>query len=330
METNVDEASAAIAQLSSIDVSDDSSHREIIQKCQSIISTLQDPGQVVMETLASVAKYPCLVALSNLGIFSVLASTTEPLSATHLAEKCSADKWHIVRLMRVDATWDIISKIGPVVYAATGASRVFASPAFAAGLRNTLFSSQIISNLPAYLTETSYTNPSEHEKSLFQYHFKTDLGLFEWRAGNKAAMDDFNLFMTIQRTRGQQVETFRIKDRIFDGATVDDTKPLLVDIAGGFGQDLRLVKGVLTSGSESGLYVLGKGQLVLEDQAQPVWGPAAALTPGYSRLRILDGIVPDTGADKIMAALDIGGWVRIERVTTGEDGFGLIEAVFVV
>ncbi|KAL4937096.1 hypothetical protein BDV06DRAFT_232800 [Aspergillus oleicola] len=394
MESKASQASATIAELSSLDVSNPSSKQEIIQKCQSIIKILQDPGQVVMETLASVANYPCLVALSNLGVFEKLAASKEPLTATHLANECSADKWLVARLMRVAAAWDILEETGPETYTATGASRIFAMPAFAAGLRNTLFSSKIISDIPQFLKETSYANPTDYENGLFQYNMKTKLGLFEWRAGNKAAMDDFNMFMTIQRTRGQQwCETFDIKRRIFEGVEIDPSKPLVVDIAGGFGQDLRLVKDAL---AKNGCTV-SKGQLVLEDQAhvipnvpadmrdsdfayvphdfftpQPIQGAriytlkgvihdwteskalqilkhtASALKKGYSKVWILDGVVPDTGADKIMAGLDIGmmalfgacertreQWaallkdarLRIESVTTGNDGFGLIEAV---
>ncbi|KAL4951891.1 S-adenosyl-L-methionine-dependent methyltransferase [Aspergillus filifer] len=394
MEGKISEAKATIAELTSLDISTPSSKQEIIQKCQSIIKSLQDPGQVVMETLASVANYPCLVALSNLGVFEKLAASKEPLTATHLATECSADKWLVTRLMRVAVAWDIIEEAGPETYTATGASRIFAMPAFAAGLRNTLFSSKILSDIPQFLKETSYANPTDYHNGLFQYNMKTKLGLFEWRAGNKEAMDDFNMFMTIQRTRGQQwCETFDIKRRIFEGVEIDPAKPLLVDIAGGFGQDLRLFKAALQKGG----HAVSKGQLVLQDQAhvisnvpsdmhdpdfsylphdfftpQPIKGAriytlkgvihdwtevkalqilrntASALEKGYSKLWILDGVVPDTGADKIMAGLDIGmmalfgacertreQWgtllrdagLKIESVSTGKDGFGLIEAV---
>ncbi|KAL4781028.1 S-adenosyl-L-methionine-dependent methyltransferase [Aspergillus varians] len=384
-------AATAIAELSLINVSDPATHSDIIRKCQSIISTLQEPGAVVMETLAGVAKYPCLVAISNLGIFEKL-SLDGPLKADQLAEKCGADRWLVVRLMRVAVAWEIVTEIAPEHYAPTATSRIFAVPAFAAGLRNCHFSSQVIESLPQYLEETQYRNPTDETKSLFQYHFKTDLELFEWRSGNKAAMDDFNLFMTIQRTRGQHwQETFNVGSRILDGVEIDTSLPLLVDIAGGFGQDLCLLKTKLAPG-----YNVTKGQLVLEDQdtvinnipadmydadfkyvahnfftLQPVKGAriyslkgvlhdwpdhkaveilrhtAKALTPGYSKVWILDGIIPDMGADKVMVGLDIGmmalfgalernkeQWtqllaqagLKITSVSTLPDGFGLIEA----
>lgn len=257
-----------------------------------------------------------------------------------------------------------------------------------------LFSSKIISDIPQFLKETPYANPTDYYNGLFQYNMKTKLGLFEWRAGNKEAMDDFNMFMTIQRTRGQQwCETFDINRRIFEGVEIDPSKPLLVDIAGEFVQDLRIVKAAL----ENGRYTVSKGQHVLQDQAhvipnvpadmhdpdfsyvpydfftpQPIKGAqsytpkgvihdwteskalqilrntASALQKGYSKLWILDGVVPDTGADKIMAGLGIGmmalfgacertreQWesllrdagLKIEIVSTRKDGFKLTEAI---
>ncbi|KAL4789704.1 S-adenosyl-L-methionine-dependent methyltransferase [Aspergillus venezuelensis] len=201
---------------------------------------------------------------------------------------------------------------------------------------------------------------------------KTKLGLFEWRADNKEAMNDFNMFMTIQRTRGQQwCETFDIKRRISEGVEIEPSKPLLVDIAGGFGQDLRLVKEAL--GKEGDMHdpdfsyvphdfftpqpIMGARIYTLkgvihdwtESKAlQIIKNTASAMEKGYSKLWILDGVVPDTGADKNMAGLDIGmmalfgacertreQWgallknagLRIESVITGKDGIGLIEAV---
>ncbi|KAL5335475.1 S-adenosyl-L-methionine-dependent methyltransferase [Aspergillus crustosus] len=394
----ISEASTTIGELASIDVSDPKSHREIVRKCQSVISSLQDPGTAALETLASPVMFPTLAVLNDLEIFKKLSEG--PLTAAELAEKCEADKWLIVRLMRVAIAWNFVTETGPESYASTPTSNLLATPGFAASIRLSQGISHLLSALPTYLKKTSYRSPSNYTNGLFQFCMNTTLGAFEYRAQNPEHAADFNLSMTIQGTKGAHwTEFFNIHARIFeDGVSIDGAVPLLVDIAGGFGQDLRLVKGYLEGVSGSGSEVkIEKGQLVLEDQAsvitsvpedmhdneftyiahnffepQPVKGArvytlkhilhdwpddkaleilahlAASLTRGYSKVWILERIVPDTGADKTIVALDIGmmgiygalernreQWVellgkvglRVLALETMEDGFGLIEAV---
>jgi hypothetical protein len=52
--TELDGVMAAIAELSTVDISSPTSRLQVIQKCQSIIESLQDPRMVAMETLTSV------------------------------------------------------------------------------------------------------------------------------------------------------------------------------------------------------------------------------------------------------------------------------------
>jgi hypothetical protein len=253
---------------------------------------------------------------------------------------------------------------------------------------------ELVSSLPKYLQETQYRNPASYSNGLFQYHYKTDLGSFEYRAADEEWMRDFNLFMTIPNNAGKTwPETFDARGRIFDaGFDINPAAPLVVDVAGGVGQDLRLLKSHLLHAGVK----LAQGQLVLEDQPHVIenvptdmhdedftyvkhnffapqphkgarvytlksvlhdWADDKALeilrhiteslTPVYSRLWILDRVVPEAGADKSLAWLDISmmaiygalerteeQWrallgtagLRVVGVQVTPNNFGLIEA----
>lgn len=243
---------------------------------------------------------------------------------------------------------------------------------------------------PQYLKEINYRNPDNTQQpNPFQYCMETELPTFEWLAQNPSVANNFNLFMTNHRAQTHWTETFPIQAEIFDGVTINEDAPLVVDVAGGFGHDLRIVKDKLQP--------VAKGRFVLEDQAsvidtvpdnlrdseieyvkynfftpQPVKGArvytlksiihdwpdhqaleilnniASGMTPGYSKIWILDGIVPATNTPRALVGMDIimmislGALERTEKqwygllekaglvvtkVVPRPDGFGVIEAM---
>ncbi|KAL4983402.1 S-adenosyl-L-methionine-dependent methyltransferase [Aspergillus falconensis] len=344
----VAQATATLKELAAIDISNPETHSDIIRKCQSIISALQDPITVLTDIFAGGTSYPCIVALSNLGVFTKLARANGPLTAAQLAEQCDAERGLIVRLMRVATAEGIVTETGPETYTAAPATNILAIPAAAAGLRVNHRTSKVVHSLPDYLNECHHRAPASYTNGLFQYHHKTDLGAFEYWAHNDEWTREFNLFMTLHNQIGQNwAEECNAKRLIFDGVEIDPSVPLVVDIGGGIGQDLRLLKKHL--GSQ-----VSKGQLVLEDLAhvidniprdmhdgdikyvkydmftpQPVKGAriyclktvlhdwpddkvleilrhtAASLTPGKSKVWLLNPIVPDMGVSKGLVWADI-------------------------
>lgn len=247
----------------------------------------------------------------------------------------------------------------------------------------------MIQRFPEYLKKVNYRNPdSSVLPGPFQYCLDTDQTTFEWIGQRPETAADFNLFMTQHRPQ-DWTETFSVPDNLLSGITINDNAPLVVDVAGGYGHDLRRVKNRVSSAR--------KGQFVLEDQAsvidtvpsdlrdadieyvkhdfftpQPVKGArvytlksilhdwaddkaltilkniATAMQPGYSKIWILDGIVPETKANLSLVGMDITMMMflcALERtvsqwkglldqaglVITGlherPDGFGVVEAM---
>lgn len=251
----------------------------------------------------------------------------------------------------------------------------------------------MIQRFPEYLKQVNYRNPdSSVQPGPFQYCLETDLSTFEWIGQRPETAADFNLFMTQHRPQ-DWTESFSVPDNLFSGVSINENAPLVVDVAGGYGHDLRRVKSRVLAAIPSAR----KGQFVLEDQAsvidtvpgdlqdadieyvkhdfftpQPVKGArvytlksilhdwaddkalailrniASAMQPGYSKIWILDGIVPETKASLGLVGMDIVMMMflcALERtvqqweslldqaglVITGlherADGFGVVEAM---
>lgn len=242
---------------------------------------------------------------------------------------------------------------------------------------------------PGYFKESSYSRHPGTKDGPFQYCFGTDLTCFEWLAKHPDIANDFNIYMMTQRSQQHWTETFCAKSAIFDGVEINNDAPLVVDVGGGFGHDLQILKNKLPS--------VTRGKLVLEEQGsvidtipQPMhdddityvkydffqpqhitgarvytlksilhdWSDdkaleilqnlASGMTPGYSKLWILEGIVPETNASKALVSLDImmmmflgslertqAQWhtllekagLEVTNIVTRPDGFGVIEVM---
>ncbi|KAL4961291.1 S-adenosyl-L-methionine-dependent methyltransferase [Aspergillus stella-maris] len=385
----VAEVAATLEQLVSLDPATPASRADIVGKCQSVITALKPPEVVIADMLSSQTTLSCLVSLNNIGTFEKLSDSEEPLTASQLAQLCAADEELIVRLMRVATAGGFVSETGPRSYSATAVTRALSTQIYVSGLRWVHFMSRTTDCLPDYFKEIQHKHPTSNGKTAFNYHFKTSLGPFEWMARENGEIQrDFIQFMA-NRSAGQAWSTYwDAKHRIFDGVEINPDAPLLVDIGGGVGQDLHLVKKALGH--------VSKGQLVVEDQAstlenipegvydpdfvyqahdfftpQPIKGAriyqmkavmhdwsddraveilrhtAASMKPGYSKVWIIDRVLPETGANKMSAWQDIcmmatlGGLERtreqfkqllsqagliITDVTMLPDGIGLVQA----
>lgn len=125
----------------------------------------------------------------------------------------------------------------------------------------------MIQRFPEYLKQVNYRNPdSTVQPGPFQYCLDTDLSTFEWIGQRPEVAADFNLFMTQHRPQ-DWTETFFVPDNLFSGVTINENAPLVVDVAGGYGHDLRRVKSRVLAALPS---ARKKGQFVLEDQASVI------------------------------------------------------------
>ena len=102
-----------------------------------------------------------------------------------------------------------------------------------------------LASAPAFFESTKYQSTLADGHTAFQEAFKTDLGFYDYLAKQPAIAENFQTYMkSFQLRIPPWVDTFPAQERIVqhfqDNRTDDDSKGvLLVDVAGGRGQDLR-------------------------------------------------------------------------------------------
>ncbi|KAK2756812.1 hypothetical protein FQN54_005258 [Arachnomyces sp. PD_36] len=168
------------------------------------------------------------------GIFKALANSDSPLKTEVIAETCSVDPELAGRILRYLATIHLLRETGRDEFAANLATRVLSGENeesvvhFAFGSLNRVFQ-----ELPDYLAETKYQNPSDPTKTPFQIAFKTVLHAFEWLPRDPERHAHGHRSMMAQRQENW-FSTFPVEKEVGDWSAEPD-KALFVDIGGGGG-----------------------------------------------------------------------------------------------
>ena len=241
--------------------------------------------------------------------------------------------------------------------------------------------------LPEFLRRTKYANPEDGDDCPFQEYFGTTRPWFDWMNDQPREGGNFNAFMTGYRSaRKPWSELVPVEEIIYNDLS-QDSQVCVVDVGGGYGHDLALMKkgfrrlpqrlvlqdrqdiiNSIPSASKMGIeatvhdfwttqpvkdaraYVL---KSVLHDWPEAKGVEilnqiAGAMKPGYSKVIILENVLPDgtipmgtAGLDALLMCnlaagertesqwrglLDAAG-MTVRSVHRREDGDGLIEAV---
>ncbi|KAL8848565.1 MAG: hypothetical protein Q9221_006398 [Calogaya cf. arnoldii] len=221
-------------------------------------------------------------------------------------------------------------------------------------------------HLPAYLKSISYEHPTDIADGPFQYAHNTASPFFVWLQENPELASCFNSYMGGYRAgKAFWVDPgfYPLDERLCKGVKAGAEEVLLVDVGGGMGHDLELLK-------EKQAHVGGRlilqdtaqviGQITAPDTAfermthdffttQPVQGARAyylhsvlhdwdnasciailknlvsAMENGYSKILINELVVPDCGASWSVTSMD---WLMLAlgaiKERTEEDWYTLI------
>jgi len=115
----------------------------------------------------------------------------------------------------------------------------------------------LLPNVPAFLQQLKYQNPSGASSGVFQYSKKIDISIWEWLATEPELFRACNEFMEGNRgSRTSWVKWYPVQEQLLDGFDANQGDTLMVDIAGGYGHDVAQFRETFPQ---------APGRLVLED-----------------------------------------------------------------
>ncbi|KAJ5585608.1 uncharacterized protein N7459_005408 [Penicillium hispanicum] len=320
-------------------------HFELLQAIDQLRLAVETPTDTVLRLIYQPPQNAALRTVMDLEIFPWLMDKQHReigVSASQLAEYTGAERDLIVRLMRVVASLGLCTTPTPEVYRANSKTVALTQPVGRDGVP-CIYDLTIptLSKLPEYLQAHDYTNPDEYARSPMQW--AVGQSQFEWLADHKKQQSLFNSYMASRRQgRPMWFDMYPVERLLSPSAPCQDTV-FLVDIGGNQGHDLsrfrqtyshlpgrlilqdlpKVVEGA--SGREAGVEAMGYSFL----DPQPVKGARvyyfrsifhdwpdhicqqilrntiAAMVADYSRILIVDFVLPDTNAPLMQASLDI-------------------------
>ncbi|KAJ5526814.1 hypothetical protein N7513_010973 [Penicillium frequentans] len=223
----------------------ESERRQLLQACDELKTKLETPFDVASRLVFSGHQAIALRLGVDLKLFDAIAAKAGRSSGSvnmyELAEETSAEPLLIGRIMRFLTAMSVVEEVSPGSYKSTSlaAALVSSSPLSAAMIHGTHFMT-VLSRLPEYFRTKGWESPSDAFDGPFQFAIQSP-HYFEFLSSNPFYQQAFNTTMTMSfRRRGKDwFDVFPVADRL---RVPGDADPLLVDIGGGQGEDLKKFK----------------------------------------------------------------------------------------
>ncbi|KAJ5912258.1 hypothetical protein N7504_001141 [Penicillium tannophilum] len=318
------------------------SHARLLQLIDELKLAVETPTETILRLIYQPPENAALRTVVDLGIFPLLVGSPEKdgLSASDIALRTGADKGLIVRLMRVMTSLGLCSSVVAEVYYPTDKSLAMTKPIGRDGVPCIYdLTLPALSKLPEYLRLNNYVNPEEYSKSPMQW--AVGKSQFEWLAENKQHQFLFNSYMSSRREGKPNWFDVYPLARLIDGAIPCSDAAFLVDIGGNEGHDLgnlyaqyprppgrlilqdlpKMVKNVDRQGIDTMAYSFLDPQPVKGARAyyfraifhdwpdricqRILLNTISAMNAQYSRIIIVDFVLPDTNVPRMQSAMDI-------------------------
>ncbi|CAG8109699.1 unnamed protein product [Penicillium olsonii] len=323
-------------------VSSGHGHDRLLRLADELKLAIETPTETVLRLIYQPPENAALRTVVDLGIFPLLVSKGQKdgLTATDIALCTGADRSLIVRLMRVMSALSLCTNIEPEKYRPNEKTITMTQPIGQDGVPCIYdLTLPTLSKLPEYFREHNYSNPEDYTTSPMQW--AVGQSQFEWLAKNKRHQALFNSYMSSRR-EGKPIwfDVYPL-ERLTDGVSFHPEAVFLVDVGGNQGHDLgkfvseyspkpgrlilqdlpKIVSTVDRTGIETMGYSFFDPQPVKNARAyyfraifhdwsdhicqKILLNTAEAMDPTYSRIIIVDFVLPDTNAGRMQSALDI-------------------------
>ena len=180
----------------------------------------------------------------RLQLFHILVKSSSPVIGKELAEKTGTDHVLLRRILRYLVAMHAIDETGLDIYTANNVTKSLSTPELEAGINHTY--DMIVTAamaLPSFLAKNKYQNPTDPKNCAFQAGFHTEDSLFEWFPKHPEQLNDFNLWMTVQRDgRTNWLDFFPFEERVAKDFIGVDNAVMLVDVGGACGHEIEAIK----------------------------------------------------------------------------------------
>ncbi|KAJ5550319.1 hypothetical protein N7535_001740 [Penicillium sp. DV-2018c] len=320
-------------------------HFELLRVIDQLRFAVETPAETVLRLIYQPPQNAALRIAIDLGVFPLLVEKQHRatgLSAAQLAEYTGAERDLIVRLMRVMASLGLCATPAPEVYVANEKTSALTHPIGRDGIPCIYdLTLPTLSKLPEYMRSHEYANPRDYAQSPMKW--AVGQSQFEWLSSHPNQQELFNSYMASRREGKPMWFDIYPVERLFGHAVPYEDTVFIVDVGGNQGHDLGkfrkayvhlpgklvlqdlpdVVNGV--DGKEAGIEVMGYSFL----DPQPVTGArvyyfrsifhdwddhisrqilrntVSAMAPDYSRIIIVDFVLPDIATPLMQASLDI-------------------------
>ncbi|KAI0184955.1 sterigmatocystin 8-O-methyltransferase [Xylaria flabelliformis] len=337
--TLVNELSSLASQVSFN--TDQNARNKALQLGQRLVAELEQPENTAVDLAFSPLVSVAARIAVDLELFKHISSTKAPINSKELSSLSGGEELFIIRILRPLSSIGFVKEVGERTWESTPITHAMVNEGIAAGHR--VVGEMVVSaatKAPRYFKEAGYHCPTNPRDGLTQYAFQTKLSAFQLYSSMPRILKDFNMFMgNTMGARSYWIDWYPVHERLINGSVQE--LPLLVDVGGGKGHDLlafhekypaqgRLVLQDLATVID-GIQNINPIETVGYDffTEQPIRGARAyfyhhilhdwsddicleilkqvrnAMKPGYSKLLIHEMIIPEQGASKFHALLDL-------------------------
>lgn len=215
--------------------------RSLLQSARALVTHLETPQERIMRMCYhDSVLFTSVKILNDLDIFKILAQCKETKTAAALAKESGADQILLERLLKHIATENFVHENGADTYTANDFTRALASVGCQGVISEMFPLLRILENLPDFLKENKYANPTDKDKTAWKYGWNTDQHYFEYinSPGKEWKLEAFRNHMAFKNQGVKWFEIPEIMKGVFGNVPIEKDDVLLIDVGGNGGHDL--------------------------------------------------------------------------------------------